>query len=198
MLGLSLDSARRNFFDPSPVARAARRAQGDVGDRIGAYLMRVARNSIKPAGKRAVRKFLKAKDAGDQDAIDKARQGLRSKPGNPPFGHGRNLLRNNIFFVTVHGVTLVGPAKLNQVNVVDGKPKSGTVPEILENSGTIGTIEVYKWGKWRRADMRSKRRLAGLKVRTRDAKVAARPFMAPALAKSKQKQVEFWKDTIHS
>lgn len=137
----------------------------------------------------------------------RARRSIRkrkgaSKPGNPPHSHV-GLLREGILFAYDNdsGGVVVGPRKLNQVSVVNGQFRSGTVPEILEYGGTIGVVEEWThWlrnkngtrGGWVRLDLRRRgaKKLAIVAVhdpgmlaltRNRQVKIEARPFMQPAL-----------------
>ena len=121
-----------------------------------------------------------------------------SEPGQPPSSHA-GLLRDFIFFAyePFTQSVVIGPAKTNQVFFdKDGQPVTGTVPEVLEYGGSIFIREVFKHGGWQRADLRSRRRLAGLPTRTRKVTIAARPFMAPALVSAKEDLAKVWKDSV--
>jgi len=151
------------FFDRATVKKSMDRAKLKFLSKAGAFVMTSARRSIRKT-KKAV-----------------------SHPGQPPRGHGQQLLKKNIFFALdkATNTTYVGPIFLNQVNYDSAsKPDKGTVPSVLEHGGTIIVKEVFRWGKWRRLDQRlSSWRTEGLPLRMRRVNIAARPFMQPALEK---------------
>jgi len=125
-----------------------------------------------------------------------------SKAPAPPHSH-TGQLRNRIFFAedASTGHMLIGPEKFNQVFFAgDGQPVSGTIPEILEQpeGGEIRILEVWSdhFHKWMRADLRSKRKLAGRKTRLRTVHIESRPFMAPALAKNVDKFPDLWSGVV--
>ena len=151
------------------------KAEYNALGQFGAYCMKVARNSLKTADG-------------------------PSAPGKPPHSHGDKFLKKWIFFYVdkIKGNMSIGPEKLNHVYFGgDGKPLAGkTVPQILEEGGTIGTLEVFKYGRWIRADLRSKRRMAGLPLRLVSSKIAKRPYMLPAFNETKKRLKEFWEKSI--
>ncbi len=108
------------------------------------------------------------------------RRSIRSKPqpsapGNPP-RNVTGLLRNFIIYKydpTPMSV-VIGPTLL-----VGSKNPNPTIPEILETGGTVMTT-VRRGKEWQ------KRRVA----------IAARPYMAPALARSQKKLDQFWRDSL--
>lgn len=108
-----------------------------------------------------------------------------SRPGRPPHGHGRQLLRMmGAAYDSQSDREVIGPINLNHTfEGRDGEPVQGTVPSVLEKGGEVFVLEVYKFGRWRRIDLRTARNNAGLPTRLRKVKVAARPFMGPALQK---------------
>jgi len=139
-----------------------------------------------------------------------------SAPGEPPRAH-EGSLRNRIWYAYSpprsggHGGSVVaGPTRFNAVYFSRHRqPVRGTVPSVLEHGGDITVLEVWverHWGRrtrrgrsrlkaegrWVRADLRSKRRLAGRKLRHRTAHVRARPYMGPALAKALPRVRQFW------
>jgi len=61
------------------------------------------------------------------------------------------------------------------------QPVYGTVPEVLEEGGEITIMEVLRHGKWIRADLRSRRKIAGLPRRYRTIRIKARPHTRPAM-----------------
>ncbi len=170
---VALEGAKAAFFDADRIKVAMDRTTRRLLSRFGAYVRTRARTSIR------------------------SRKGT-SKPGQPPRSH-TGLLKNFIFFAydaDRHDV-VIGPVKTHQVfGDAFGRPVTGTVPEVLEYGGAITIFEVFKWGKWRRADLRSRRRLAGLPRRKRTARVAARPFMHPAFDIEMAKLPPNWKNSL--
>ncbi|RPI59140.1 MAG: hypothetical protein EHM48_09340 [Planctomycetaceae bacterium] len=121
-----------------------------------------------------------------------------SEPGSPPSSH-TGLLREFIYFAyePFTQSVIIGPVKTNQVFFDgDGEPVTGTVPEVLEYGGSIRVREVFQYGKWRRADLRSRRKLAGLPSRLRKVTIAARPYMAPALVSAKEDLAKVWQNSV--
>ena len=161
--GRKLIDVKKLFFDRAAMQKGMAKAKLKFLGKAGAFVMRRARTSIRSSKK-------------------------ISQPGQPPRAHGQKLLKRNIFFALdkAREMTLVGPLFLNQINRdQDGQPTKGTVPNVLEYGGTIKILEVFKFGRWQRADQRSTRRNAGLPTRIRVVHIAARPFMGPALEKEK-------------
>ena len=157
--GKKLFEVKSMFVDRPAVANAMDRTKLKFLAKAGAFVRTRARSSIRSSKK-------------------------VSEPGKPPRAHGEKLLKKNIFFAVYKTLktTLVVPIFLNQVNRDrDGQPTRGTVPSVLEYGGTIKILEVFKFGRWQRADQRSKRRNEGLPTRLRTVQIAARPFMNPAL-----------------
>lgn len=163
---MSLGSAKlidvkKLFFDWPAVLKALGRAKLKFLAKAGAFVRQRAKTSMRSTKK-------------------------SSSPGQPPRAHGRKLLKKNIFFALDKAAetTTVGPLFLNQINRDgDGRPVKGTVPSVLEFGGSIQILEVFKFGRWQRADQRSSRRNAGLPTRIRTVHIKARPFMKPALEK---------------
>jgi hypothetical protein len=174
MIGITFHPGR-SFFDPNAVLSVVDRERQGVLSRAGAFVRRDAKGSI--------------------------RQGKKpSKPGKPPHSHTGELA-DRIFFAydAADGAVVIGPEKLNQVYFDgDGQPLSGPVPEVLEEGGDIQVLEVWlpRAQKWVRADLRSRRKLAGRKTRLRRIHIEARPFMGPALAKNRDKFPSLWSDVI--
>lgn len=171
--GRGLNALKSAFFDRQKVTDAVGKANRRVMSKAGAFVRRRAQTSIRPR-----------KDA--------------SQPGQPPSSHS-GILRRFIFFAYDQdaGGVVVGPMKTNQVFFGrDRKPVTGTVPQVLEYGGSITILEVFKWGSWRRADLRSKRRNAGMPTRYRTVEIKARPFMHPALDKERPKFAEMFKNAV--
>ena len=163
------------FFDKAPVLRAVDKARREVLSKAGAFIRRRARTSIR------VRKSVSA-------------------PGEPPHSH-EGTLRRFLFFGYDPGAdtVVIGPAKTNQVFFdKDRRPVKGTVPSVLEYGGQITILEVFKYGAWRRADLRSRRRLAGLPTRYRTVRIKARPYMRPALLAELPQLPALWRNSVRS
>lgn len=169
-IGTTREIARAKdwFFDRKAVLDRVGRARVKSLSRFGAFVRTRARSLIR------TRKRV-------------------SRPGEPPSSH-TGVLKRFIYFVydPVRKTVVVGPAKTNQLFHRGGTPGAvpgaqfegltrGPIPGVLERGGVAGKVEVFKAGRWQRADLRSRRRLAGLPLRTRWYKVAARPYMVPAL-----------------
>jgi hypothetical protein len=151
-------------------------------------------------------------DAGTRRVLSKfgafvrtrARSSIRkrkkpSAPGSPPSSHN-GMLKNNIFFAyePTRRNVVIGPTKANTVHFDgDGRPVRGTVPEVLEEGGEIRVLEVFKYGRWQRADLRSRRQLANLPTRLRTIKIAKRPYMGPAFEQEKKNLPSLWANAIH-
>lgn len=164
--GKSLYQVKGLFFDKAGLEKAVDKTRYKFLSKAGAFVMTAARRLIRKSKK-------------------------PSSPGQPPKGHGQQLLRKGIFFALdkPNDDCLAGPIQLNQVNHdKDGQPVKGTVPSILEHGGSIWIKEVFRFGKWRRVDgRRRKDTYNGLPMRLRKVTIEARPFMGPALAESKPK-----------
>jgi hypothetical protein len=159
---------KKLFFDRKRITDAVDAARVRVLARAGGLVRTIARRSIR-----------KRKDKV-------------SLPGNPPFGHGAELLKRFIFFgYDPHADSVViGPAKLN---------RSGDAPHLLEFGGTTTlkrakTIRVGPQGRNRRGQFtrgERKRLKAGTRLRYQP-----RPFMGPALQKAAPKLPELWRNSV--
>ena len=151
------------FFDADVVKLAISDTKRKALSRIGAFVARRARHRIRPAGK----------------------SGKVSAPGESPRYHTKvepNLRAIWFAYDPAAQSVVIGPVKLNLRSFRNGVKVHGTVPEVLEKGGKVGIPEVRRSdGTWVRADLRSRRRLAGRPVRVRQATYEARPFMGPAL-----------------
>jgi len=131
-------------------------------------------------------KVIRVADAANRKNLSKAgafirttaRHSIRSRkgaspPGSPPSSH-TGLLKRFIFFGydAARKTVVIGPMRLNQ--------KVGDAPAALEHGGTSVVVE----GTRRR---RRKRRV----------RVAARPYMRPALAKEAPKFPKLWANSVH-
>ncbi|HVS73135.1 MAG TPA: hypothetical protein VHQ47_17905 [Phycisphaerae bacterium] len=151
-------------------------------------------------------------DAGTRRVLSKfgafvrtrARSSIRkrkkpSAPGSPPSSHN-GMLKDNIFFGydSSKRSVVTGPTKTNTVHFDgDGQPVSGTVPEVLEEGGEIKILEVFKYGRWQKADLRSRRQLTNLPTRLRTIKIAKRPYMGPSFEQEKKNLPSLWANAIH-
>lgn len=177
---------KTQFFDQR-VVKSFRNAAYTIMSRFGAFVRRDVRRSLRRTGTRT------------QPA---------SRPGQPPFSP-TDTLRKWILFAwddREQSVT-VGPHKLNIVHFRgDGEPVRGTVPETLEEGGTIKILEaLYRVpvgtrrgrnargrfaretvveDRWYRADLRSRRRLENKPLRMRTVRIAPRPYMRPAFGQN--------------
>lgn len=179
MIGVTLDRSKTRFFDKL-LMKVVDKTTFDNLSKIGAFVRKTAKGLIRDVGKK----------------------GTPSKPGKPPKSR-TGILKEFIYFAfdpRAYSV-VVGPAKTNQVFFNGaGQPVRGTVPNVLEYGGSIQVLEVWmpRLKKWQRADLRSKRKLAGRQTRLRKVKIAARPYMQPAWEKerSNKKLADIWKDTV--
>lgn len=173
MMGFSLEQAKSNFFDNPAVMKYVDAKTRNRLSKFGAFVQRRAKSSIRKR-KRA------------------------SEPGDPPSSH-RGLLKDWILFDydPAKRSVVIGPMKLNQISFdASGQPSAGTVPATLEYGGTVNIFEVHKQGKWKRADLRSRRRIAALPQRMRKAMYKARPYMRPAYDIELQKLPALWGDSL--
>ena len=170
--GKNLIQVKELFFDRKGLLQTMHKTELKVLAKAGALGMTVARRLIRP-GKGT------------------------SQEGKPPKGHGKQLLRRNVFFGIDKSLAdpdcLIGPVALNQTYPgKDGQPVRGTVPRVLEASGEIWIREVFKWGRWRRIGRRAGG-LGGLPTRLRKVRVGARPFMGPTLTIIKPRLAGLWR-----
>lgn len=102
--------------------------------------------------------------------------------GRPPSVHSSGPGLKTILFAYDTRIKggIVGPVKLNQVNITDLGTK--TVPSILEFGSQVRIHETQSFtdGKWYRRDRRRKLGI-GQKRRVRSVQYQPRPFMTPAL-----------------
>lgn len=147
----SLDAAKKAFFDTVKLIDSIDRAERIALAKQAGFVRRYAQLSMRKRKK-------------------------PSEPGQPPSAHDEQLLKKFLFYGYDDrtGSAVVGPMKLNHVQFGD------PVPQALEQGGVTKVLEVLKAGEWKRADLRSRRRLAGLPMRMREAVIEARPYMAPA------------------
>lgn len=113
-----------------------------------------------------------------QTARGSIRKGKKpSKPGSPPKSHVGTLKRLLYFaFDLATDSTVIGPEFTNTPGR-RVKPVNGTVASTLEEGGAV-SVFLKRTGQ------------------SVNAKIEARPFMAPALEKNKSKLPELWRDSI--
>lgn len=182
-LGMKVNKAKSLFFDRPRVIAATDRAKRRTLGRAGGYVRLVAQRSIRK------------------------RTGV-SRPGNPPHSHAPHLLRKLIFYVWDQrrdGV-VIGPAKLNSTlydDALEMLEYGGATKRrlLVINRAADGDSYVDASGRLRG---KGGKFLGGPAVQFRHSDKAplvttryrARPFMGPALEKSRSKIAEFWKDSI--
>ena len=144
MIGIRLNQAKSMFFDTKAVMSAADRATQRVLSKFGAFVWRKSRSSIR-------------------------KRNRVSTPGQPPSGHGAQLLKKNIFFLyeRARQNVIIGPILLNKI---------GDAPAALEHGG-----KSERWG--------------GGQVR--QVEIQQRPYMGPAFQEVSTKELpDLWKNSI--
>lgn len=162
------------FFDRAKVIKSLKPRERAVMSKFGAFVRTKAQSSML---RHVVRRGFGVKSKVTN------REGV-SAPGEPPYVHDGALVK--FLFFAYDGEThsvVVGPAATNQKFFDNNRrPVTGTVPGILERGGSITLFERQRSdGTWVRADLRSPRRLHGVPVRYRTIRIAARPYMKPAM-----------------
>lgn len=168
------------FFDRAKVIAALERATVKALSKIGAFVRRSARSSIRSAGKK----------------------NRVSNPGEAPRSH-TGLLKDHIFFVydPESKAVVIGPEKLRGTD--------GSAPAVLEYGGNAKIVETETpaWWTinngvrvWRRFGKRTRGKLnqQGMPNRIRIVKIAPRPYMIPALEreKSNDKLAKQWENVL--
>jgi len=168
------------FFRPRAIRDPAERAHLRTLSRIGAYVQRRMRSSIK-------------------------RRKTVSPIGGPPHAHSTDnvaSLKAIWFHEDKREMSVViGPIKLNAKQFLNGIMQSGTVPNVLENGGVVGIrekqISVSEYqvgrdagGRFKRTEGKRVRKWVavgrrrprpGQATRVRMARYGKRPFAGPAL-----------------
>jgi hypothetical protein len=168
---------KAQFFDRRAVTDVVDKKKRGLLSKAGAFVRQAARSSIR-------------------------RRKAVSAAGSPPSAHSRDAVATikNILFAyePSTGGVVVGPVALNVKHSLNGSAlQGGTVPNVLEFGGTLGTFEVQgRDGVWRRADLRSRRRIGGRPQRMRQARYQARPYMAPAVEREGPKFPALFKNSI--
>ncbi len=167
MLRMSISKTKTLFFDRAFVIERIDAATRASLARGGAILMRSARKSIKDG---VVLARGRVKEGEQRKVIDRR----TSKPGEPPFSQ-TGLLRDNILFAfdPANRSVVVGPARLG---------RSTGAPETLEFGGTT-VVDRRRKGRGGRREKATVR-------------IAARPYMGPALAREVSKLPEQLRNSI--
>ena len=191
---MTLRAAQEGFFDRDRVTNALDKATAGVLSKFGSFVMTKARQSIKSAPK-TTRSAKYTYNIYSRQAT--------SLPGNPPLSH-TGKLKENIFFDydKARKSVVIGPIRLNQVTHRGpsfASRQHGLAAETLEYGGIISIFEV-RWpgGQWRRADLRSRRRIAQMQQRWRTIRIAPRPYMQPAFEKELRnpKLTGLWQNSV--
>ena len=176
MVIFKVDKAKGMFFDRPAVLKAVSKGKVKALSQIGAFVRRDAKSSIRT--RKAV-----------------------SKPWNPPSSH-TGVLKKYIFFGydKKTETVVVGPVRVNQIGFTEAKrvARAGP-PDILENGGPFNVFEVmYPSGEWVRADLRSRNRIAKMPQRFRAVTIRPRPYMKPALDRTRksEKLIQAFKDIM--
>lgn len=168
------------FFDRQRVIESIGRANARRLSRMGAFVQRRARSSLKRSGK-------------------SRRSAAR---GRPPRVHSTNdtvSLKNIQFGLNSDDAgVVIGPVKLHQKNNFSDPSK--TVPELLEFGGAV-RIREYRWPGsevWLPGAPRRRRDKNEVERRFRSARYAPHPFMGPALEKeiAKGTVADVWSTSI--
>lgn len=195
---LRFDDARKLFFDRDKVTDALTAKEHKVLLKAGRFVQRKARGLIRKRKK-------------------------PSKPGQSPTRQSPRYFGSILFHADLDARSVVvGPEKLNNVYFGgDGQPLTGPVPEVLEKGGVIQVLEVRAFPQsmteaeilrtlgrrrrktdvgdslyWKRADLRSRRRLSGRETRLRRIEIKPRPHMQPAFAAELPKFPELFRGQL--
>jgi len=211
MLTLNIKTAKKFFFDRQKIIDRIGTQRANLLRNVGGFVSKTAARSMRKKGyARNPPKKTKGKAWKTWQA--EIRGEVSSKPGSPPFSHSTDpkaTLRNILFiYDTSKEAMVVGPEGLNQKNAFG---ISGTVPSLHEYGGTSTVREklvsftdeeiiagptgrdskgkftkaprrIIKGRRWVPAGKRQAR--PGQPTRRRKATYQARPFMAPAVAKT--------------
>lgn len=194
---------KEQFFDRKKVEEEAK-ARGLKGlGKIGWFIRQKARGSQKKFGMaRAKPKNLNGKVYARW--LNEIKNRPASAPGKPPNAHTDNpvaTLRNILYgFDSWRGSVVIGPVRLNKKQYLNGKLSAGTIPALHEFGGTAGIrekqITIGGQSKWVPVGRRKPR--PGQATRVRLARYPARPYMAPALAKAREKFPTIWYGSVNA
>ena len=169
MIGLKFNS----LFKPQPVLDAAERARRKNLAYAGAYLRKVARNSLKVAKQKTDTELsakeqqilaIRRRKAAEQGLPMPKRPLAHSRPGEPPrLRKSGSSLKAMIRFAyeAANRTEVIGP----QLK----KPFNPTVPQLLEHGG-----------------------------KAQHGEVEPRPFMEPALQKTLPQFRDIWRDSVRA
>lgn len=144
---------KNSFFDRPSVARGIDAGKRAGLSKLGAFVMRRGRSSIRSRKK-------------------------ASRPGSPPSSHTHDLKRGIYFgYDEARQSMVAGPVPLNRAVEDEDQPRT------LEEGGslTLREFQRYPGAPWETVKGRMVRR-PGYRFRTRRIHIAARPTMGPALA----------------
>lgn len=176
MIKLKIADVKKMFFDRQAVTGAVDKASMRVLSKFGAFVRTAARGLIRPAKQAPIAElsdeqrvaYARAVAIAKRHGKPRPRRPMQSsKPGQPPRSH-LGLLKRFIFFAYDRdgNSVVIGPARLNGV------------------SGGPGALEALEEGG------RSKN------AKGKTIRVAARPFMGPALAKEEPKLPAMWANSV--
>jgi hypothetical protein len=163
----------KQFFDRDAVQSVINRNERRYLIRSGSYIRTSAMNSIKRPPKPKKKKRLRGGSAFEELA---GSQSLRnSAPGNPPFNQTGRLKYGILYgYNQASRSVVIGPKKLG-------------------GGGGVNLLTALEYGgnvKWKWKDPLTKKKETGTRY------LKARPFMRPALDNSRNKLMEFWKQSI--
>lgn len=168
----------RSLFDAAAVKRASDKAARRNLSWWGGFTRKTAQRSIR-------------------------KRQAASEPGQPPSSHQPHDLRRRVLYALEPGPrpnVVVGPTLFNKVTFDrHRRPVRGTVPRVLEEGGAVTFLEILQGGRWRLADLRSRRRIAELPAsarRYRTVTIEARPYMGPAARAANERLPAVWRDSI--
>jgi hypothetical protein len=188
MLTLDIKKTKDFFFDRLKVIEQVDKDQLRFLRNAGGFARRTARNSMKRRGKaRTPPKNMNGR--AYQKWLLEVEKQPASPAGTPPFTHTDSAvttLKNILFAFGGKDSVIVGPVGLNG--------SKGSIPALHEYGGTAHIPEkqvTFQRGgsKW---VPRGRRVRPGQQTRKRSAKYPARPFMAPAVAKTQSKFKNLW------
>lgn len=205
MFGMKIDEAKSFFFDRERVLESLTAAEARVLSRGGSFIRTTAQRSMRSGGKKG--------------AVSKPGEPPRSHGE-------RLLRKNVLFSYDAGAKSVVvGPTALNWVHFQENSKKlSEPIPAILEYGGSYRVFEERWLAKnsystmWFRVDFRRRNKRAWLRfsdsggrqgrgyvtdeygerheTRLRTVRIAARPYMRPALDANKDKLMSLWKDAM--
>ena len=213
MLTLNIKKAKQFFFDRQKVLAAVDKDQLRFLRNAGGFTRKAARNSMKRRGKaRKPPKNMNGRSyAKWQDEVLKQPS---SPAGSPPFVHTDNdtvSLKNILFVFGGKDSVVVGPVGLNGgrgrfpalheyggsqpvreklASFTDEVTIDGPAGRDSKGKFTKAPRKIVKGRRWVPAGRRPAR--PGQPTRTRQAQYPARPFMAPAVAKTRTKFKNLW------